>query len=292
MAQNQPPYNPYYGQQQQPQYQQPPPYGSQQQAPPYGFQQQAPQQPAFFAPAQDAEAQFVVKHENLQFDNVSVRAAFVRKVFMLLTFMLSIVVAMIALFVFEPNCKRFVRTNIWPYYLSFGVFLVTYIAIICCESVRRNFPGNMICLLLLTSAMGYMTAMISSFYDTSIVFMAMVICSICCAAIMIFACQTKYDFTSWIGVMFIISMVMMLFGIMAILCAAVFKTPIVYVVYASLMALVFMVYLAIDTQMLIGGKRYEYSPEDYIVAAIQLFLDIIYIFIYILQIIGYLNKKD
>lgn len=42
--------------------------------------------------------------------------------------------------------------------------------------------------------------------------------------------------------------------------------------------------------MVMGGKRYEYSPEDYIDAAVQLFLDIIYIFIYLLQIIGFANK--
>lgn len=93
------------------------------------------------------------------------------------------------------------------------------------------------------------------------------------------------------GVMFVISMVLFIFGIMAIFSLIFFKSEIMYVIYAGLAALVFMVYLAIDIQMVIGGKRYEYSPEDYIVAAIQLFLDIIYIFIYILQILGYMNRN-
>ncbi len=47
-----------------------------------------------------------------------------------------------------------------------------------------------------------------------------------------------------------------------------------------------MQYLAIDIQMIIGGKKYEISPEDYVYAAIQVFLDIVYIFWMLLSLIG------
>lgn len=46
-------------------------------------------------------------------------------------------------------------------------------------------------------------------------------------------------------------------------------------------------YLVFDTQLMIGGKhKYSLSPEEYIFAALNLYLDIINIFIYILSIIG------
>lgn len=305
MAQQQS-YNPYYGQQ--PPFGQQPPYGQQappyqgyppppdSQVPPYGFQQ-PPQPPPFMPPPPNAgyaggdpEANYI-KESSLGFSNASIRAAFVRKVFTLLTIMLSIVAGLIALFIFHEGTKKYVQTHSWLYFLSYGVFLVTYISMVCCESVRRNYPGNIICLLLLTLSMGYMTAMISSFYNVNIVFLAALICTICCGSIMLFACQTKYDFTSCFGVMFVISMVLFIFGIVAIIAVVVFKVLWMYMIYAGLSALVFMVYLAIDTQMVIGGKRHEYSPEDYIMAATQLFLDIIYIFIYLLQIIGYFTKN-
>lgn len=41
-----------------------------------------------------------------------------------------------------------------------------------------------------------------------------------------------------------------------------------------------------DTQAIMGGRSIEISPEDYIVAVIQLYMDIIFIFLYLLQIIG------
>ena len=51
-------------------------------------------------------------------------------------------------------------------------------------------------------------------------------------------------------------------------------------------------YLAIDVQMIVGGKKYEISPEDYVFAAIQLFIDIVYIFWMLLQLIGGSSRND
>ena len=52
-----------------------------------------------------------------------------------------------------------------------------------------------------------------------------------------------------------------------------------------------MQYLAIDVQMVMGGKKYELGPEDYVFGAVQLFLDIIYIFWMILQLVGAASKS-
>jgi FtsH-binding integral membrane protein len=42
--------------------------------------------------------------------------------------------------------------------------------------------------------------------------------------------------------------------------------------------------------MIMGGRKYEISPEDHIFAAIQVFLDIIYIFWMLLTLIGGASK--
>lgn len=48
----------------------------------------------------------------------------------------------------------------------------------------------------------------------------------------------------------------------------------------------FLQFLAFDTQMLLGNKRYAISPEEYIFATLSLYLDIIYLFSFLLQIMG------
>lgn len=63
--------------------------------------------------------------------------------------------------------------------------------------------------------------------------------------------------------------------------------PILNLVYACIGALLFSVYLVYDTQLMIGGKhKCSISPEEYIFAALNIYMDIINIFIYILSIIG------
>lgn len=53
--------------------------------------------------------------------------------------------------------------------------------------------------------------------------------------------------------------------------------------------MLFGIYLIIDTQMILGGKTIELSIDDYALAAMLLYIDIIQIFLYILQLLG---KKD
>jgi len=57
--------------------------------------------------------------------------------------------------------------------------------------------------------------------------------------------------------------------------------------YAAAGALIFMVYIVYDTQLMMGGKhKYAIDPEEYVFAALNLYLDIVNLFMYILSIVG------
>ena len=45
-------------------------------------------------------------------------------------------------------------------------------------------------------------------------------------------------------------------------------------------------FLLIDTQLIVGGKRHELSIDDYVIGALILYMDIIYIFVYMLKLLG------
>lgn len=56
-------------------------------------------------------------------------------------------------------------------------------------------------------------------------------------------------------------------------------------------ALIFSMYIVYDTQLMMGGShKYSISPEEYVFAALNLYLDIINLFIYLLRIVRYLNN--
>jgi len=254
-------------------------------APAYGWNTQPNQQQQAFN-SDPSYAENGQPKVDINFDDRTIRAAFVRKVFTLVTVMLAVVSIMTAIPWFHAPTMRFVQTSPGVYFLSYGTFLVVYIALMCCESVRRSFPSNLICTAILTLSIGYMTAMISAHYALESVLMCLVITTVCCGGIIIFSMQTKHDLTSMMGFVAIASLVIMVFGIVAIIGVMVFHSTFMYTVYAGLAALLFMVYLAIDIQMIMGGRKYEISPEDHIFASIQVFLDIIYIFWMLLHLFG------
>lgn len=115
------------------------------------------------------------------------------------------------------------------------------------------------------------------------VMMAVGITAAVCLGLTLFAFQTKWDFTVMGGVLFVAVLILLILGIVAIFVPG--KT--ISLVYASLGAFIFSIYLVYDTQMMMGGKhKYSLSPEEYIFAALNLYLDIVQIFMYILTIIG------
>ncbi|KAM7383583.1 hypothetical protein PAMP_003222 [Pampus punctatissimus] len=225
-------------------------------------------------------------HDNQDFgfglDNKSIRSAFIRKVFLVLTAQLMVTFAFVAVFTFVDEVKRFVMVNTWTYIVSYVIFIVSACVISCCGNFRRRHPWNLVALSILTLSMSYMVGMIASFHDTESVVMAVGITAVVCFTVVIFSLQTKYDFTSCYGVLFVCLIVLIVFGILCIFI----RDRILHIVYAALGALLFTCFLAVDTQLLLGNKELALSPEEYIFAALHLYTDIINIFLYILAIFG------
>lgn len=85
------------------------------------------------------------------------------------------------------------------------------------------------------------------------------------------------------GILLALVVILLITGIVAMFMPG----KITQLIYASLGALVFSAYLVFDTQLMIGGKhKYSLSPEEYIFAALNIYLDIVNIFIYLLALIG------
>ncbi|XP_061752691.1 glutamate receptor, ionotropic, N-methyl D-aspartate-associated protein 1a (glutamate binding) [Nerophis ophidion] len=219
---------------------------------------------------------------NSGFEDKSIRQAFIRKVFLVLTVQLLVTFSFVAVFTFVHEAKVFVRMNPWTYYISYVIFLVSLIVLSCCGDFRRKHPWNLVALAILTLSLSYMVGMIASFYDTDTVIMAVGITAVVCFTVVLFSLQSKYDFTSCQGVLFVCLIVLLLFGI---LCMFI-HDRILHLVYASLGALLFTCFLAVDTQLLLGNKKLSLSPEEYVFAALNLYTDIINIFLYILAIVG------
>ncbi|XP_068244220.1 protein lifeguard 1-like isoform X2 [Palaemon carinicauda] len=219
------------------------------------------------------------------FGNKAIRHAFIRKVYLILMVQLLVTLGIVSLFTFHTGVRRFVLTHSWMYFLSYAIFLVTYLTLVCCSGVRRKWPGNFIMLGIFTLALSYMAGTIAATHNTQIVIMTIGITCAICFLITLFATQTKYDFTGCGVYLFVASMVLLIFGIIAIIL----RHDTLSQMYAAGIALLFSMYLVYDTQLVVGGRKHEMSPEEHIYAALMLYLDILYIFISLLSVFGSKN---
>lgn len=217
------------------------------------------------------------------FSDVRIRHGFIRKTYSIVSLQMLITTAITATVIFVDDVKHFFYANVWVLYVLMAATFVIMLVLACCESVARSYPINMILLAVFTVCESFIVGAISSVYDTTTVLIAVGITAVVVLGITIFAFQTKIDFTGMGIYLFVASLVLLVFGIFAIFI----RTKIMQIVYAALGALLFSFYLVFDTQMMLGGKhKYSISPEDYIMAALNLYIDIINLFLMILRLVG------
>jgi len=219
---------------------------------------------------------------NKDFNELKIRQKFIQKVYLTLTWQLALTAGIVCLFMFVKPIKEFFIEYWWMMFVFMAGMLIFYLVLMCSKKIRRKYPANLALLICFTLLFGSMLGSVTVHYDTYIVLIALGITVVVVVAVSLFACQTRCDFTSWVGVLFVISIVLSLFGILLIF----FYNRILTIVFASCSALLFTVYLAVDTQLVIGGKRYELSQEDWVQGAIILYMDICYIFMYIMIAAG------
>ncbi|NXU99754.1 LFG3 protein, partial [Cettia cetti] len=214
------------------------------------------------------------------------------QVYAIISLQLLVTVGIIAVFTFVDPVRSFVQRNAAIYYASYAVFLVTYLVLACCQGPRRRFPWNIILLSIFTLAMGLMTGTIASMYQTKAVLIAMLITAIVAIVVTIFCFQTK----ARRGMHPALPSVGQARGAGPALpcllpgspcsCSLPAQVPWLHMLYAAIGAIAFTLFLAYDTQLVLGNRKNTLSPEEYIYGALTIYTDIIYIFTFILQIVG------
>ncbi|KAK4471718.1 hypothetical protein MN116_005120 [Schistosoma mekongi] len=213
------------------------------------------------------------------FSDKKIRHGFIRKVYLTLSVQLLFTFGIVCVFCLVIPVRNWIRRNPWFYYLAYAVFLVTYLVLGCIVSVRRKVPGNYICLTVFTLALSYMAGSIGAFYGAEAALIAVALTFALCICITLFATQTRIDFTLCSGLLFVFSCAVMLAGIAIMIVYFVLgPNKILQGVYGGVVTLLFGLYLAYDTQQIMGGREFELEPEEYIFGAMQLYVDVVFMF--------------
>jgi len=262
--------------------------------PPYGASHQDPKYPSQIPPAGTYHHETYLPSGNgtnitaVGFEDNYVRRLFIRKVYAILTVQLVVTGAVIAAFQSIDALRDYVgpegeREGLWLMYTTWGLFIVTYFMLVCpCCSFKRKYPANVVILCLMTLCLAVATGVIAVYYDTRVVLMAAGSTALVVLVVTGLTFWTKFDITQfWYIVMLAPLGMLLVWPFMLI-----FNTPVLHTVYCGLGVMVFTLYLAYDTKTIVGGGRHELGPDDWIIGVVELYVDIVQIFLYMLNIFG------
>lgn len=233
----------------------------------------------------DSDAEGLPTQSNLGgFSEKAIRRSFIRKVYGILFSQLLLTGAIISFFMFYSPAKEVLYRSRYIYWIAFAIMIVCLIAMACCEGVRRKSPTNLIFLGVFTAAEGFMLATFTIHFKAEAVLIAVGITAGVTLGLTLFAFQTKIDFTACGGMLCALLMILMIAGIILSFTGL---SKAAMIGYGSAGALIFSLYIIYDTQLMMGGKhKYSLDPEEYIFAALNIYLDVINLFMYILMIVG------
>ncbi|KAL2884184.1 hypothetical protein SGCOL_000123 [Colletotrichum sp. CLE4] len=205
-----------------------------------------------------------------------IRNQFIRKVYAILTVQLIATGAVSALSFFSDGYKTWIQAHPG---LVFASLFGSIIMMLLTFWKRKSYPTNLLFLSGFTLMEAYTISVIVSFYKAGIVLNAVFLTAGIFIFLTAFACQTKYDFTSWIPYLGGALWGLVLFGFMYMFFP---YSSTGELVYGGIAALIFSAYILVDTQLIM---RHHHVEEE-IAAAISLYLDIINLFLAILRILN------
>ena len=221
--------------------------------------------------------------------NYKIFKGFLYKVYGIISVQLLITLIVILIFQNESINNYFKNrptlTGFLDFISSIG-FIATLIVLILKKDLSKQVPYNYISLFIMTFFLSIMCAFFSlSFTKDSVVF-CIFLTLISSVAISIYA---YYSTINWgIVLALIIVAISQCFGFLFMLFLL--RNSLLEKVLCFLGTLLFGVYLVYDTQVIMKKFGETYGVDDYIYAAIQLYLDIINLFMAILSVFGK-NRK-
>uniref|UniRef100_A0A4W3I5S0 Transmembrane BAX inhibitor motif containing 4 n=1 Tax=Callorhinchus milii TaxID=7868 RepID=A0A4W3I5S0_CALMI len=207
---------------------------------------------------------------NVASASVHIRMAFLRKVYTILSLQIILTTVTSAVFMYSDTIKDFIHTSpafvLVPALGSLGLIIALAI-------YRHQHPINLYLLF----------AFVITFYQYSVVLQAFVLTTAVFLGLTSYTFQSKRDFSKYGAGLFACLWILILAGFFRLF----FFSETMELVFASAGALLFCGFIIYDTHVLM----HKLSPEEYILASINLYLDIINLFLHILRILESINKK-
>lgn len=229
-----------------------------------------------------------------------VRREFVRKVYTLLS--IQLIITVIIACPLAVQSKAWIHQHMWLYIACSATAVFLTLVAMCnrvcgacgcaclpCDILKTT-PWNMMFLFTVTACLSVTVGFACSMYTLQSVALALVVTAGIFICLSLYACFTTTDFTGCWPFM----MCMLFFSLIFPITLFIFYASGVFVpvqtvryVYAGFGILMFSFYIVFDTQMILAKNKYnKYDIDDAVLATLELYLDILNMFLYVLQLLG------
>lgn len=162
------------------------------------------------------------------------------------------------------------------------LFIFLSLSLFSCYDSIKGTPNNWIFWSMYTGIMIYLIGYISVFTSTEVLLLSGVLTLGIFSGLTIYSIQTKVDYTRKGDILLILLLGLFLMGILSVFL------PLIRYVYSLIGAVIFSFYIVYDTQLIIkgGNNRNIYDIGDYMIVSLNLYLDIVNLFLYLIQIVN------
>lgn len=214
-------------------------------------------------------------------DPQSVRKGFLHKVYAILSFQLLITMGICLITMRVESVRQYVLTTPALIYTGFALSIVLLIALFC---FARKHPINLILLTAWTIVEGYTIGVVCAAYaeqgQSDMVIQAFGITFSAFFVLSVFTLQSRWDFSFMGAGLGVALWILIIWGIINGARGTAGSTG-----YALMGAIIFSLYIVFDTWLI----SQKFGPDDYIIASVMLYLDLINLFMYVLLLLG---KRD
>jgi len=225
-------------------------------------------------------ANLAAKAGSVAAERISIRLGFLRKVFGILSFQLLMTITACTVLYLTPGVRGFVQQQSWILLLttlgSIGLLIAMYIH-------AHNVPTNYMLLAAFTLMQSLTLGAIVSFFDLEVIIEAAALTTVVVLGLFFYTLQSKRDFSASYATVYSLSSILLMASILQVFLLSTAFTFFVNVAAAG----IFCVFLVYDIDLIM----HHLSPEDYIFACITLYMDIINLFVRLLQILNELNRN-
>ena len=209
------------------------------------------------------------------------RKGFITKVYGIIFFQLLITTIAVYISLVNEAIMKFMMQNNYVIFFS-AISAIIVLLIMVCGKLTNVVPINYILLLIFTIFESITVAFVTVYYEPISVLSCAGLSMLIVFGLTMYACFTKTDFTMMGGFLFSCSIVLIFLGIIGLF----FRSYFYQMLLNSLGVLLMSVYLIFDTQLVIGKNSQLIKLDDYILGALNIYLDIINIFLKILRLLG------